>query len=88
MGRTDLFILWRLPDGNVQRFVIECKVMRGSREATMSSGVTQVLKYADSCGADEVYLVIFDRSTKKRWGQKIFTETREQGGVPVTVLGM
>ena len=28
MGRTDLFILWRLPDGNFQRFVIECKVMK------------------------------------------------------------
>ena len=88
MGRTDLFILWRLPDGNFQRFVIECKVMKGSREATISSGVTQVLKYADSCGADEVYLVIFDKTKKKSWDKKIFTETREKDGVPVTVFGM
>jgi hypothetical protein len=88
MGRTDLFILWRLPDGNVQRFVIECKVMRGSREATISSGVTQVLNYADSCSADEVYLVIFDKTKKKSWAKRIFTETREQGGVTVTVFGM
>ena len=88
MGRTDLFILWRLPDGNYQRFVIECKVMRGSREATMSAGVTQVLKYADSCGADEVYLVIFDKTKKKNWDKKIFTETREEDGIPVTVFGM
>ena len=88
MGRTDLFILWRLPDGNYQRFVIECKVMRGSREATITSGVTQVLKYADSCGADEVYLVIFDKTKKKSWDKKIFTETCSQDGVPVTVFGM
>ena len=88
MGRTDLFILWRLPDGNYQRFVIECKVMRGTREATISSGVTQVLKYADSCGADEVYLVIFDKTKKMSWDKKIFTETREQDGSSVTVFGM
>ena len=88
MGRTDLFILWRLPCGNVQRFVIECKVLRGLREATITSGVTQVLKYADSCGADEVYLVIFDETKKKSWDRKIYTETREQGGVTVTVFGM
>jgi len=88
MGRTDLFILWHLPDGNYQRFVIECKVMRGSREATMSAGVTQVLKYADSCGADEVYLVIFDKTKKKSWDKKIFTETREEDGIPITVFGM
>jgi len=88
MGRTDLFILWRLPRENFQRFVIECKVMRGSREATISSGVTQVLKYADSCSADEVYLVIFDKTKMKSWDKKIFTETREQDGISVTVFGM
>ena len=88
MGRTDLFIFWHLPDGNYQRFVIECKVMRGSREATITSGVTQVLNYADSCGADEVYLVIFDKTKKKSWDKKIFAETRELDGVPVTVFGM
>ena len=88
MGRTDLFILWHLPLGNFQRFVIECKVMRGSREATISSGVNQVLKYADSCGADEVYLVIFDKTKKKSWDKKIFTEIHEQDGVTVSVFGM
>ncbi len=86
--RTDLFILWRLPRENFQRFVIECKVMNGSREATISSGVTQVLKYADSCGALDVYLVIFDKTKMKSWDKKIFTETREQDGVTVTVFGM
>jgi hypothetical protein len=62
--------------------------MRGSREATISSGVAQVLNYADSCNADEVYLVIFDKTKKKSWAKRIFTETREQDGVTVTVFGM
>jgi len=47
-----------------------------------------VLKYADSCGADEVYLVIFDKTKKMSWDKKIFTETREQDGSSVTVFGM
>ena len=42
MGRTDLFILWHLPDGKLQRFVIECKILYGSAEATNSKGVEQV----------------------------------------------
>jgi hypothetical protein len=87
MGRTDLFILWPLPDGSVQRSVIECKVLRGSREATIAAGLTQVLRYADICGADEVYLVIFDRR-QRSWDEKIFTETRHQDGSSVTIFGM
>ena len=47
-----------------------------------------MIRYADSCGADEVYLVIFDKTKKKRWDKKIFSETREQDGVPVTVFRM
>lgn len=88
MGRTDLFILWHLPDGKAQRFVIECKIIRGSREATISAGMNQVLKYADTCSADEVYLVIFDRTRKKNLDKKIFTETRTQNGSSVTMFGM
>ena len=47
-----------------------------------------MLKYADTCGADEVYLVIFDKTKKKSWDKKIFTGTREEDGIPVTVFGM
>lgn len=88
MGRTDLFILWRLPDGMVQRFVIECKVMWGSRETTINKGLAQVTRYADRCGADDVYLLIFDREKKRTWDEKIFTETVEHEGMQVTVFGM
>jgi hypothetical protein len=88
MGRTDLFILWRLPDGKFQRSVIECKVLRGSRETTIIAGIAQVLKYADSCGADETYLIIFDKTKKKSWDKKIFTDTRVQDGSSVIIFGM
>jgi hypothetical protein len=88
MGRTDLFILWCLPGGTIQRFVIECKVVRGSREATITTGIPQVLRYTDTCGADEVYLVLFDRTKGKTWEEKVFSETRVAEGVSVTVFGM
>lgn len=48
MGRTDLFILWHLPDGTNQRFVIECKIQRGTREKTIETGINQVIRYADT----------------------------------------
>ena len=87
-GRTDLFILWHLPDGTYQRFVIECKMVHGSREVTISKGLVQVTKYADRCGAEEVYLLIFDRDKNKSWDEKIFTETIEHQGRMVAVFGM
>ncbi len=87
-GRTDLFILWQLPDGTYQRFVIECKIVRGSREATIGKGLAQVSAYAGRCGAEEAYLLIFDREREKSWDEKIFTLTVEHEGIPVTVFGM
>ena len=88
MGRTDLFILWRLPDGGYQRFVIECKVLRGSREATVQKGLVQVAGYADRCGADEVYLLLFDQEIGKNWDNRIFTETAEYNGRQIIIFGM
>lgn len=87
-GRTDLFILWPLPDGRYQHFVIECKIVRGSREATISRGLDHVTRYADQCGAEEVYLLIFDRDSTKNWDEKIFTDTIEHEGKQVSVLGV
>jgi len=88
LGRTDLFILWQLPDGRYQRFVIECKIVYGSREATIKKGLDQVTRYADRCGAEEVYLLIFDRDKKKSWDDKIFTDTIDHQGRKVMVFGM
>lgn len=87
MGRTDLFILWHLPDGTNQRFVIEFKIQRGTREKTIEAGLTHLIRYADTCGAEGVYLVIFDPSDKP-WNDKIFTEIRSKDRYQVEIFGM
>lgn len=67
--------------------MIECKIVRGTRETTIETGLNQVTRYADTCGADEVYLILFDRS-EKTWEEKIFSEIREKWGMEVRILGM
>ena len=93
--RTDLLIIWKLPDGSLQRIVIELKILYKSRELTIKEGMEQIFGYADRCGADEAYLIIFDRTAGKPWEEKIFEEERIYAGTdehparfPVIVWGM
>ena len=93
--RTDLFILWNLPDGAYQRFIIECKILHYSRERTIREGLEQIWQYADSCAADEAHLVIFDRDPSRSWDEKIFCTPYMYEGTddrpiryPVTVWGI
>ena len=70
-GRTDLLIVW--PKGGGERkFVVECKMLRGSLEATVVAGLEQVAGYMDRCAAEAGHLVIFDRDEKKPWSEKVF----------------
>ncbi|MEZ4731738.1 MAG: AAA-like domain-containing protein [Caldilineaceae bacterium] len=85
--RTDLLILWRTPAGDFQRVVIETKLRRGSREATIEQGLPQVWGYMDQANADEGHLIIFDR-TASPWAEKIFTQHRRHQGVAIQVWGM
>ena len=84
--RVDLFIQWPGPQG-MQRFVIECKVLRGKLEGTLAEGLPQTAGYMDRCGADAGHLVIFDRGAKP-WEEKIFRRSEEFEGTPVEVWGM
>ena len=84
--RVDLFIQWPRPQG-MQRFVIECKILRDKLEATLAKGLPQTAGYMDRCGADAGHLVIFDRSAKP-WEEKIFRRSKEFDGTPVEVWGM
>ena len=70
-GRTDLLIVWPR-NGGEQKFVVECKVLRGSLEAAVAAGLEQVAGYMDRCAAETGHLVIFDRDEKKPWSEKIF----------------
>ena len=84
--RVDLLVRWPGPQG-MQRFVIECKILRGKLEGTLAEGLPQTAGYMDRCGADAGHLVIFDRSAKP-WKEKIFRRSEEFDGTPVEVWGM
>ncbi len=84
--RVDLLVRWPGPQG-MQRFVIECKILRGKLEGTLAKGLPQTAGYMDRCGADAGHLVIFDRS-EKPWEEKIFRRSEEFEGTPVEVWGM
>ena len=84
--RVDLFIRWpRL--GGQQRFVIECKILRGRLDNTLGAGLPQTAGYMDRCAAAAGHLVIFDRSTKP-WAEKVFRRTEEFDGKRIEVWGM
>ncbi len=84
--RTDLLLSW--PRGDAwSRFVIECKVLHGSREATERRGLEQTAAYLDLCGAEAGHLVIFDRSEERSWEEKIYRREAPTGGPPITIWG-
>lgn len=96
--RTDLLVIWPIgvhrAEGkaqsarDVQKVVIELKVLYKSLERTVAEGLEQTVAYMDRCGTDEGYLVIFDRSKDKSWDEKIFRKIETFRGKTIEVLGM
>ena len=86
-GRTDLLLQWPR-DGEWEKFVVECQVRRGSREATERRGLEQTAGYMARCGAVAGHLVIFDRNAKRPWKEKIYRKETEMDGPPITIWGM
>ena len=84
--RTDLLLSWPRGDG-WSRFVVECKVLRGSRKATERRGLEQTAAYMDLCGAEAGHLVIFDRNEERSWEEKIYRRETESVGRPITIWG-
>ena len=85
--RTDLLLSW--PRGDEwSRFVVECKVLDGSREETERRGLEQTAAYMDRCDAEAGHLVIFDRSEERSWGEKIYRKPAEGTGRPITIWGV
>ena len=93
LGRmhTDLLIVWPAfarPPGRQRKMVIECKLLHGGMERTISDGVAQTRAYLDRCGAAEGHLVIFDRTPDRPWARKLFRRQDTAADPPVTVWGM
>ena len=85
--RTDLCVVWNTP-GGVQRGVIELKLRYRSLDQTIADGLQQTWAYADTMGAEEAHLVIFDRRPTVPWEEKIWRREEQHQGRPITVWGM
>jgi hypothetical protein len=85
--RTDLLIIWPYGD-QVQKAVIELKVLHKSLEQTLAAGLQQTWEYMDRCATGEGHLVIFDRRSGKSWEEKIYRRQEQVHGKTVTVWGM
>ena len=93
--RTDLLIVW--PPGRfagaaepgvpARRYVVECKILHRSLEATIREGLEQTLAYMDRCGGESGHLVVFDRDASKPWEEKLYRRDESLEGRPVTVWG-
>ena len=90
--RTDLLIRKPLTDGYggpIQRIVLELKIKRGDLDKVIEEGLIQTSDYMDLCGSvDEGHLIIFDRTEKKTWDERIWHKPYEHGGHTIMVWGM
>ncbi len=78
--RTDLIIEWPLDKeqgyyGEVQRIVIELKILRGNLDALIEQGMRQVADYGDTFNADEEHLILFNRDPDTTWEDKIWQKS-------------
>jgi len=73
--RTDILIEWPISDdgffGDMQRVVIETKILYSNLDKTINEGLIQTKEYMDSVNANDGVLIIFDRSNKT-WKDKIY----------------
>lgn len=95
LGRkyTDLYLEWPLDQekgfyGEVQRVVLELKILYANLDKTIADGVAQVAAYAEQCGAEEAHLIVFNRDAEVGWDEKIwYREERGVGELRVGVWG-
>ena len=85
-GRLDILVVWPYGKSKQQRAVFELKVHRNAK--TLSDGLKQTAGYMRTCNATEGHLIIFNRSSKKTWDEKIFTQNETVGKRTITVWGL
>ena len=78
--RADLCI-----DYGERKYPIELKLLHNIRN--YENALSQIAEYADKCGSDSGWLVIFDRDTKKSWDDKIYVKEENLNGKRIFVAG-
>lgn len=91
--RTDLLIEWPVDEaqgfyGDVQRIVLELKLLHKSLPTTLAEGLEQTAGYADQCKANEMHLIIFDRRPNMAWEEKIWQRDESWQDQRIGVWGM
>jgi len=79
-GALDLLIEWK-----AQRVVVETKLRRDTE--TEDEAHEQVVRYLDSLGIAEGWLVLFDLRSTAPWSERLFQRDRTVGGRVVHVIG-
>ena len=87
--RCDLMLKWICPAGE-QRVVIELKMYteRDNYDKLKAAALEQTADYADLCDATEAHVIIFDRTGRTGWKDKLFTEICEHRKWKITIHGM
>jgi hypothetical protein len=92
--RTDLFLEWPIDqaqgfNGPVQRVVIELKLWRkGELDTLLPKSLEQTADYAEHVGAEEAYLIVYDRRDKLSWDERCWQLERQHGNRRIPVWGM
>jgi hypothetical protein len=69
--------------------VIELKLWKKGRlDALIAEALTQTADYADKAGAEEAYLVVFDRRADIAWDERIWQRSETVGVRAIGVWGM
>lgn len=69
--------------GPMQRVVIELKLLRGRMDNILPRALEQTAASADTAGAEEFHLVVFDRRPEVAWGEKGLVDwVRGMGDTP------
>jgi len=79
-GRADLCIIYM-----DRKYPIEMKIRYG--ENTYDTGITQILRYMDTLGCDEGWLVVFDHRSSTAWDDRLFSRREAVGGKNVILYG-
>jgi hypothetical protein len=78
-GAVDLCVVFK-----EHQFLVEVKLQG---QSTLAESLNQLAGYLDTCGEKEGWLVVFNRSRKKSWKDKIYFRTQEYNKFIINIIG-